>query len=171
MRCPLPASQTTMDPSRRRFLRATPRASAPLRPPWALADDARFTAACTRCGDCVAACPERVLAAGDGGFPEIRFAERGCTLCGACADACTPQALRRTDGVPPWTLVPRIGEGCLARRRIECRVCGEACDARALRFVPRLGGVAQPELVAERCTGCGACVAPCPASAITMARA
>ncbi len=161
-----------MDPSRRGFLRARPvaRVEAPLRPPWALADDVRFTDACTRCGDCLRACPERVIVPGDGGFPTVVFTERGCTLCGACVSACTPQALRRVEGEAPWRQAPRIAASCLAQRRVECRVCGEACDDAALKFRPALGGIPQPELLAERCTGCGACVAPCPVGAITIAR-
>jgi ferredoxin-type protein NapF len=159
-----------MDASRRGFLRGA-RGAAPLRPPWALADDAAFTQACTRCGDCVRACPQQVLRAGDGGYPEIRFAVRGCTLCGDCARACRPAALRRVEGRPPWNLRAEIGNTCLARRQVECRVCGDACEAQAIGFRPRLGGVALPRVDADRCTGCGACVAPCPAGAVAIQRA
>lgn len=62
-----------------------------------------------------------------------------------------------------------IAEACLARRGVECRICGEACDSGAIRFRPRLGSVAQPVLNLEACTGCADCVAPCPVAAITVA--
>ena len=38
--------------------------------------------------------------------------------------------------------------------------------AGAIRFRPTLGGVSQPELDRAACTGCSACVAPCPTHAI-----
>ena len=137
------------------------------RPPWAL-DEPDFTATCTRCGDCLRACPQHVLLAGDGGFPEIRFETRGCTFCGECVRACKTAALSRPKAQPPWSLKATIGEACLARRRVECRVCGELCDARALSFRPTLGSVAQPVFDVAACTGCGDCVAPCPVNAIEV---
>lgn len=70
---------------------------------------------------------------------------------------------------PPADPVAQIGPGCLASRGVDCRICGDHCDARAIRFPPRLGGSPQPVLDAEACTGCGDCVTPCPASAISMA--
>lgn len=161
-----------MDPRRRLFLRGTlPRGEAPPppppRPPWALRPDAAFTARCTRCGDCLRACPQNVLVAGDGGFPEIRFTQRGCTLCGDCRAACPSGALDRS-AAEPFAERVQVAPHCLAERGVECRVCSEACDARALRFRPQPGGVWRLQVVLDQCSGCGACVAPCPVGAITL---
>ncbi len=160
-----------MDPQRRSFLRGRlaplPNQPRPPRPPWAV-DESAFVARCTRCDACVQACPPAILHRGDGGFPEVRFTEQGCTECGACVHACQPAALQRLPGATPWAWKPHIGEACLARRRVECRVCGETCDHNAIRFRPTLGGVAQPQLDPDRCTGCGACVGPCPTQAIVL---
>ena len=159
-----------MDPQRRFFLRGRIATKAPVqppRPPWALAE-AGFLQRCTRCGDCIAACPESILASGDGGYPEVRFSVRGCTECGACVEACAPVALRRQPGLLPWNWKPQFSDACLARRKVECRICGEICDHGAIRFRPELGGIAQPSLDPERCTGCGACVSPCPTQAISL---
>ncbi len=162
-----------MDPRRRLFLRGrvaqATQAQAPARPrpPWALAE-AEFLHCCTRCNACVAACPEHILAVGDGGFPEVDFRQRACTLCGQCASVCEPRALLRQPERPAWRWKPLISKDCLSHRQVECRVCGEACDESALRFPPRLGGVALPVLDPQRCTGCGACVAPCPTAAVSM---
>jgi ferredoxin-type protein NapF len=51
---------------------------------------------------------------------------------------------------------------------VECRLCGEACDAGAIRFPPRLGGVAAPVIDHDRCTGCGDCLPLCPPSALKL---
>lgn len=64
-----------------------------------------------------------------------------------------------------------ISPACLARRGVECRVCGDACDSGALRFAPQRGGIAQPVLDLARCTRCGDCVGPCPVGAISVAAA
>lgn len=138
------------------------------RPPWALAE-AGFLDACTRCGACVDACPTGLLQAGMGGFPVADFAGGDCDFCRRCATACQPGALRRTE-TRPWDLVAVIGDGCLAEQNVVCRTCGEACEANAIRFVPRIGGVAIPQLNIDNCTGCGQCLAPCPTRAIAMVR-
>lgn len=139
-----------------------------LRPPWSLAES-DFLDACTRGGDCVRACPTHILVAGDGGYPIVDFTRGECTFCGDCATRCASGALRRAEGKAPWSARAVIGERCLARQKIECRVCGEQCAAGAIRFPPLIGGMAQPVLDQERCTGCGACLAPCPTQAIAIA--
>jgi len=143
---------------------------APLRPPWALAEDA-FAARCTRCGDCLGACPTGILAKGRGGFPHVDFTRGECTFCGKCVDACKPRALARRGAAAPWTLKARIGDACLALQGVVCRSCGDRCEARAIRFRLAPGGVARPALDGAACTGCGACVAVCPAGVITMGEA
>lgn len=61
-----------------------------------------------------------------------------------------------------------IGEDCLARQQVVCRTCGEMCDVGAIRFVMQVGRVAQPEVLAEQCTGCGDCIADCPILALAL---
>lgn len=162
-----------MDPRRRFLLRGAVQAArsaevpTPARPPWAL-PEARFTEVCTRCGDCVRACPRALLSPGDGGFPEIRFLEQGCNFCGDCRTACTPGALDREPDAAAFRWRVRVSESCLARQRVECRLCADACDVRALRFVPALGGIAQLQVDLQACTGCGDCVPPCPVGATEL---
>ncbi|MBF0372968.1 MAG: ferredoxin-type protein NapF [Alphaproteobacteria bacterium] len=154
-----------MDFGRRNLLRGRlRRAPAAVRPPGALAE-ADFLSVCDRCGDCSRACPEGIVARGDGGFPMIDFKAGGCTFCGLCAKACKPGALAAK---PSWPLKASFGERCLSAQGVVCRVCGERCEAGAIRFRPMPGGFSRPELTAEACTGCGACVAPCPVAAVTV---
>ena len=154
--------------SRRAFLRgAPPAAPPPLRPPWAL-DEPAFLSACTTCGDCVAACPEAVLVAAADGRPVFDPGQGECTFCEACVTACEPHALDLSRVAPAWRLKAAIASTCLALNGVTCLSCRDACGETAIRFRPALGG-ARPELDPERCTGCGACVSPCPVSAIALA--
>lgn len=123
---------------------------------------------CTRCDACVQQCPQGILLRGDGGFPEVRFNAQGCTECAICVSACQDSALQRRAGALPWTWKPVFAAHCLAARRVECRVCAEQCPHSAIRFTPTLGAVAQPRLLPDACTGCGACIAPCPVQAIGL---
>lgn len=154
--------------SRRQFLRVdlTARHTA-LPPPWA---SAAFATLCTRCDACRDACPSGIVVRGDGGFPTLDYRKGECTFCADCVRACPTGALRAaaTPGVAPWQRSVRIAADCLASRRVVCRSCGEACAARAIAFAPRAGGVAQPLVDDAACTGCGACVAICPAAAIRV---
>lgn len=151
--------------SRRAFLRGAPQAAAPVRPPWSLAE-AEFTDRCTRCDDCATACPENIIVRGAAGFPEVDFYRGECTFCGRCADACNAAAFGTRDAAP-WRLRLTIRNDCLAHASVHCEVCRDACPTAALRFAPRVP-VPIPALDAARCSGCGACIASCPVSAISL---
>lgn len=161
-----------IDPQRRRFLRGAiselrkPVEAAP-RPPWALAE-ADFLKNCTRCGECSKACPHLLISPGEGGYPVVSFAKDGCTLCGDCARACAPRALDRGEGRPAWSWKAVVDGRCLVVRQVACRVCVDACEAGAISLSPVPGGPDEPKVSVEDCTGCGACIAPCPAAAIRM---
>ena len=154
-----------MDLSRRRFFGSRLPRVAPFRPPWSVLE-ARFVDDCSRCDDCVSACPTGLLQRGDGGFPVADFATAACTFCGECAKACTTGAIAPDATQAPWQFTIRISDGCLAHQRVECRTCGESCEAHAIRFRLFAGATPLPEIDHAACTGCGACLAPCPVSAI-----
>jgi len=136
----------------------------PVRPPGA-APESIFTDTCTACGDCVAACPESIIISGSAGYPEINFRLGECTFCSACIDSCEDGALSQS--VQPALAVRlQLGEKCLARRQVVCQSCGDACQAKAIRFPPRLGKIAIPDIDEELCNSCGACVAACPENAL-----
>jgi len=155
--------------SRAGFLRG--RVGAPpaaARPPWALDGEHRFTAACDACGRCVDACPAKIITTDRAGRPAMNFQAGACDFCGACADACPTGALRRAEGAAPWHMVAVVGTACLSLRAVDCRICGEHCEPRAIRFRPLGGGRRLPDVDAALCTGCGGCVAPCPVTAIAI---
>ncbi|NIF30767.1 ferredoxin-type protein NapF [Enterobacter sp. Cy-643] len=137
-----------------------------IRPPWS-GDENHFLLDCTRCDSCITACQSRVLRRGHGGYPEIDFSRGECTFCYACADVC-PQRLFAPQSAQPWTLTLQLGETCLAWHQVECRSCEDACEPQAIRFIPTLHDVSRPQISSSACHGCGACVAGCPTSAITL---
>ncbi|PWI33213.1 ferredoxin-type protein NapF [Vibrio albus] len=142
------------------------RTEAPHRMPWTVSEQ-DFTEGCTRCGKCVEACETAIIITGDGGFPEVDFQRGECTFCGVCADACpVPVFVSREQS--PWQKVAEIGESCLSFQSTECRSCRDMCEYSAIRFRLQAGNVAQPVLDVDECSGCGACIKPCPVNAITM---
>ena len=154
-----------VDLSRRNLLRGkSVSAPQPIRPPGAGAEP-EFIQRCTGCGDCVAACPEHIIIAGSGNYPEVDFRRGECTFCLQCIASCREQALLQPFE-SRWRIRLVVSDACLAKRQIVCQSCGDACAADAVRFQPRLGSVATPDISEDLCTGCGACVAACPEQAI-----
>lgn len=140
-----------------------------VRPPW-LINEAEFIENCTRCDECIQACPEQIIIRGQGGFPELDFSRGECSFCADCTAHC-PEKLFRTSGHEAdtaWSIVAVITDSCLTLNGVVCRTCAEQCEERAIRFQPMVGGVFQPQLDTSLCTGCGACFQPCPVKAIAM---
>lgn len=135
-----------------------------LRPPWAT-EPHLFADRCTRCDDCVRACPEQVLVRDSDGLPRFEPARGECTFCGDCASACGSGALQASVS-PPWELRARVADGCLPGHGVVCASCREVCPESAIHVPP--GGRGAATVDAERCTGCGACVGICPVGAIAL---
>jgi len=138
-----------------------------IRPPWAL-QESDFQDICTGCDKCIAACPPSILKKARGGYPIVDFSNNECTFCGDCLTVCKPRALQKNEAAPPWNLIACVNAGFLSSAGITCRVCGDRCDARAITFKHAVGGKVTPVIDLPRCTGCGACVAPCPVDAIQI---
>lgn len=64
-----------------------------------------------------------------------------------------------------------IAATCLAENGAYCRTCADACPEGAIRFLLLPRGRARADVDADRCNGCGDCMPPCPAGAITMSGA
>ena len=157
---------TAHSSNRRAFLTARGgRSAVHVRLPWLATH--RFEDDCTRCGACLTACPEKIIAPSSGGFPGIDFSRGECTFCGACADAC-PEHLFDGDRARPWDFKALISDDCLAKRHVMCRSCEDACPHRAIAFRPARGRPPSPEISIDHCTGCGACVSVCPENAIAI---
>lgn len=157
---------TTTSGSRRSLFARLRGGPEQLRPPWSRSED-EFLEACTLCSTCIRACPTGVLTKGHAGYPIVDFARASCSLCGACAAACDVDCFIPTTE-PAWALKATIGAHCVEPKGVVCRVCEESCPSGAIAFKPKLGGGATPVVSFDRCTGCGACVHPCPVRAIAM---
>ncbi len=138
----------------------------PIRPPWAVTES-DFLDLCNRCGECARECPQAIIRMSDGGYPEIDFSAGGCDFCEVCVAVCKAEALK-LDGRAPWQQVAVLGDNCFSERGVICRSCGEVCEMQAIRFQQVVGGVTHVLMDSESCTGCGECVAICPAQAITI---
>lgn len=138
-----------------------------MRPPWALPEVA-FQDICTGCDACIDICPTRILKKARAGYPVVDFANGECTFCGDCVSVCRPKALVRQNNHRPWNLLAVVAPSCLSAMGTMCRMCGDRCDAHAITFKLALRGRANPIIDPAQCTGCGACIAPCPVDAIAM---
>ena len=155
-----------------------------IRPPSA--DPARINALCARCGNCMRACPEKLIrpdlgASGiDGLFtPAIILRshdtkqESYCFQdCVACTQVCPTGALRpltvEEKHARPIGLAVIDFKKCLAWAKDEyCAVCDEYCPYQAIKLQER-NGVNCPTVDAAKCRGCGACESACAADPIAI---
>lgn len=143
-----------------------PRPALPLlRPPGAVQEEA-FLAGCTRCGECVSACPHGSITLAPSRFrdaagtPIIDPSSAPCWMCAdtPCITACEPGVLTRA--VPIKLGEARIQpHNCLSWQRSFCSVCVERCPVPGAIVLD----AGRPRVVAETCTGCGICQHMCPA--------
>jgi len=61
-----------------------------------------------------------------------------------------------------------VNSNCLGNQKIVCRSCGDACEARAIRFKHDISATPLPVIDLDKCNYCAACISVCPTNAITM---
>ncbi|MCC6358965.1 MAG: 4Fe-4S dicluster domain-containing protein [Phycisphaerales bacterium] len=137
------------------------------RPPGAV-NEAAFLAGCTRCNDCITACPVHAIVLAPARFrhaagtPMIDPYSAACVMCSdtPCISVCQPGVLR-ADRPLKMGVAYVERAACLAYTGSFCTVCAERCP------VPGAIELSQgkPTIRAERCTGCGVCAEVCPAPA------
>ncbi|MDO5622103.1 MAG: ferredoxin-type protein NapF [Paracoccus sp. (in: a-proteobacteria)] len=137
-----------------------------MRPPQAVATMADL---CNGCGECIVACPQRIIRFDEDRRPVVDLTRGECTFCGDCARACPSGALDPEAPVDwPWRAT--VSDGCLSMQGVFCRTCEDACEPDAIRFRLATGGRSMPAIDFGQCTGCGACASICPSLAIGFVR-
>lgn len=146
---------------------------APLRPPGAI-PEAEFTGLCMRCGNCIRACPSRILHPDTGqsgvlGFlsPVVRYETNYCNEeCNACTSVCPSGALQRLNLEQKNRYV--IGKASVDTSLClwgvsECHACVGSCPYKAIevRWYEE-AYESYPGVDPAKCNGCGACEAVCP---------
>jgi ferredoxin len=146
-----------------------------LRPPGAIGEPG-FSGLCVRCGNCIRNCPSKILHpdVGQHGVaglltPVLRFGERYChENCCRCGTVCPSGAIRHiTLADKPKTVIGRPELDFSLCRRFyaggDCSGCANVCPYGAIVFEED-GLRTKPSVLADRCNGCGACEAACPAT-------
>lgn len=145
-----------------------PTGTPPIRPPGSHSE-ARFTNVCDGCQECIKTCSQLILVKGTGNLPEVDFSNGHCTFCLECIHACAIDALVLLRDQPLWTLSICVDDDiCLTEQGDTCTECAEACENTAIRFASKSGRGLSLEVEPAACTGCGACIEPCPVDAIFL---
>lgn len=134
-----------------------------IRPPY-ISDDSDFSI-CNECkGHCVTACEEKILFRAKDGTPYVRFTTNGCTFCKKCAEVCEYSVLS-TENEEKIHADFRINIAkCMAWNGTMCFSCKEPCIDNAIKFE----GLFKPQIIPNKCTGCGFCINVCPSGAIEV---
>ncbi len=141
----------------------------PFLPPPGIASLRHYLQSCTRCFDCVTACPPMALqvcrdrASELYGYPVIEPQRQLCVACDdyPCIESCPQEALlaEHINRVIPRAVI--VQSRCLASQNHFCLSCLNACPPQIKAIALNAEGV--PVIDAERCTGCGLCAQACPA--------
>ncbi len=147
-----------------------------IRPPGAI-DEARFRGVCVRCGNCLRACPTKILHAdlGENGLsglmsPIVRFDPGYCREdCCRCGDVCPSGAIARLTPAEKKTArmgLAKVDSGlCLLSDNHECSICKNCCPYEAIATEWSEEEYAMVlKIDRDRCPGCGACQVACPTS-------
>ncbi|MCH8134439.1 MAG: 4Fe-4S dicluster domain-containing protein [Proteobacteria bacterium] len=143
-----------------------------VRPPFAL-PELEFLLTCTRCGDCIDACPHQVvfpLSARRGtrfaATPALDLLHKGCHLCAdwPCVKSCSVGALQlpevEEDEQPATPTIAKASVDtatCLPYKGPECGACAGSCPVPGALTWDRQ----KPRINAELCVGCGLCREAC----------
>jgi ferredoxin-type protein NapG len=141
----------------------------PFRPPGAIEESA-FLKACTRCDECIKACPEnaimKIIQPNSIAHltPIINFRESPCRLCHdlPCAKSCATGALIKVELISEVKIgIAKInGTSCYAWLGQDCEYCINSCPLTGEAILKDNDG--RPVINESKCAGCGVCENICP---------
>jgi ferredoxin len=146
---------------------------APLRPPGAIKED-KFTGLCLRCGNCIRACPSKIIhpdtaQSGVLGFlsPVVRYKSDYCKEeCNACTTVCPSGALQSLNLEQKNKYVigkARVDTSLCLWGVSECHSCLPSCPYQAIKVQWYEDAYeSYPGVDPLKCNGCGACEVCCP---------
>ncbi len=139
-------------------------ASQVVRPPYN-SDPNLFAIHCSDCeGNCISACPERIICRDDDYIPRLDFRVGACTFCQHCADECPHPVLDNRNSPVILGRVRIDPTNCLGWNDVICHTCAMICRERAVDLINLL----KPSIIIDRCNRCGLCVRGCPTAAINI---
>jgi ferredoxin-type protein NapG len=142
-----------------------------IRPPYAI-DELDFLLACSRCGDCIDACPHGTvfplkasLGADVVGTPALDLTNKACHLCEdwPCVNACATGALRLAETKDNTETRPMLATAqintreCLPYKGPECGACEGSCPVTGALLWKDV----RPVIDTDHCIGCGLCRESC----------
>lgn len=163
------------------------RTKTPLRPPGAR-DETTFKAMCIRCGNCIRACPAKIIKRDMSGqatsalSPVIRFPRELHTkgycsqTCHACTQSCPTGAIERLTlkekNLRPIGLAVVRHKDCRIWQGENCGYCTDWCPQMAIEIDHCQEEYASSIVIDSRlCNGCGLCLTECPEWVISIERA
>jgi ferredoxin len=144
-----------------------------LRPPGAIEED-EFTGLCLRCGNCIRACPSRIIHPDTGqsgilGFlaPVVRYEKDYCNEeCNACTKVCPSGALQslKLEQKNRYVIGQAVVDMSLCLWGFtDCNTCIRSCPFDAVKiYWDEEAYESYPLVDPLKCNGCGACEAYCP---------
>lgn len=134
-----------------------------IRPPGAIEEE-EFLLACTRCEDCVTACPHGVIFKAKytesniyGNTPFMDFSHKACEMCTdfPCITACKTGALLPNEELKKVGVAEVNREHCLVQQGQYCDYCLRSCPKEYNAI--SVDDKRMPVIDVEKCVGCGKC--------------
>ncbi|WP_456456926.1 4Fe-4S dicluster domain-containing protein [Thermovibrio sp.] len=136
-----------------------------VRPPGS-GEEEEFLKLCTKCHQCVKACPTGVIDLVKDMHPIVfetpymNFKNNYCEKCYLCVDTCESGALSR-ENLKKYKLVAKlVKDRCVAFQDIFCQSCYWSCPKMDKAIT--LKDFTYPEFHQQECIGCGRCIHACP---------